>query len=131
MGTQDLRKNKKKMIWLASLLLVIGLVSLYQSHVVHRIVDDVLYDNYYHNVPCQRLPLAFEVEAVVADYTAIVDQIQAISSNIRFEIVKQTCGGADHADVVIYYPGHAKREQIEELLGGKTFFGVTARWINW
>lgn len=119
------------MIWLASLLLLIGLIALYQSHVVHRIVNDVLYDNFNHYVPCNRLPLATEVEAVVADHTAIVDQIQATSSNIRFEIVKQTCGGADHADIVISYPSHALRAQIEQLVGGKTFFGVPTRWINW
>jgi len=119
------------MIWLASLLLLIGLVALYQSHVIQRIVDDLIFDNYNHYVPCKRLPLATEVEEVVADHTLVVDQIQSISPDIQFDIVQQTCGNADHADIVIYYPGHPQREQIEELLGGKTFFGVLVRWINW
>ena len=131
MGTQVLRKNKKTMIWLASLLLLIGLVALYQTHVIQRIVDDVLYDNYNHYVPCNRLPLAAEVEKVVADHSAVVDQIQAISPDVQVKVVKQTCDSADHADIAIYYPGHTQREQIELLLGGKTFFGVPARWINW
>jgi len=128
---KDLRKNKKLMIWLASLLLLVGLVALYQSHVIQRIVFDVLYDNYNHYVPCNRLPSAAEVEGVVADHSPVVDQIQAIAHDIEFKVVKQTCAGAEHADIVIYYPGHAQREQIEALLGGKTFFGVPTRWINW
>lgn len=119
------------MVWLASLLLLIGLAALYQSHVTQRIVDDVLYDNYNHYVPCNRLPLAAEVEKVAADQSAVVDQIQGISPDVQVKIVKQTCESSDHADIVIYYPSHAQREQIEALLGGKTFFGIPARWINW
>jgi uncharacterized protein YbbC (DUF1343 family) len=131
LGQKDLRKNKKTMIWLVSLLLLIGLIALSQSHVIQRIIDDVLYDNYNHYVPCNRLPLAAEVEGVAADHNPVVDRIQAISPDVQFEIVMQSCGGAEHADVVIYYPSHAQREQIEALLGAKTFFGVPARWINW
>jgi hypothetical protein len=33
--------------------------------------------------------------------------------------------------VVIYYPGHSQRVEIERILGGKTFFGLPARWRNW
>jgi hypothetical protein len=77
------------------------------------------------------LPLAAEVEKVIADQRAVVDQIQAISPDVQVKIVKQTCDSSDHADIVIYYPGHAQREQIELLLGGKTFNGVPTRWINW
>ena len=127
----ELRKKRKTVYWLAGLLLIIGLVALYQSHIIQRIVFDVVYDNYNHYIPCKRLPLAVEVEAIVRDNRAVVDQIRAVSSDVDFKIVNQTCGNADHADIVIYYPGHAQREQIEEILGGKTFFNVPARWINW
>lgn len=119
------------MIWLASLLLVAGLFALYQSHVLQRIFDDVLYDSYNHYVPCNRLPLAAEVEKVLADHGAVVDQIQAISPDVQVKIVKQTCSGAERAEIVIYYPVHAHREQIGGMLGGNTFFSVPTRWINW
>jgi hypothetical protein len=131
LGLRELRKNKKTFIWLAGLLLIIGLVGLYQSRVIHRIVSDVVYDNYDHYLPCERLPLTAEVEAAAAGHTAIIDQILALSPNVAFKVEKQVCSGTDHADIVIYYPGHAQREQIEGLLGGKTFFGIPARWINY
>ncbi|TDA65905.1 MAG: hypothetical protein D9V45_02890 [Chloroflexi bacterium] len=122
---------RKRRFWIVIAILVVGLVFLFQSHIIPRILSDVVYDNYDHYLPCERLPLATEVEAVVADHTGTVNQIQAISPDVRFSLEKHVCGGADHADIVIYYPTHAHREQIETILGGKTFFGTPARWINY
>ncbi|MHB8113492.1 MAG: hypothetical protein ACYDHA_08560 [Bellilinea sp.] len=122
---------KKRRFWVTLAILMVGLFFLYQSHIIQRIILDVVYDNYDHFLPCERLPLATEVEAVVADHAGTVNQIQAVSPDMRFSLEKQVCGGGDHADIVIYYPTHAHREQIEAILGGKTFFGTPARWINY
>ena len=122
---------KKRRFWVALAILMAGLFFLYQSHAIQRIISDVVYDNYDHYLPCERLPLAAEVEAVVAAHAGTVNQIKAVSLDGQFNVEKQSCGGAEHADIVIYYPTHAQREQIEEILGGKTFFGIPARWINY
>jgi len=122
---------KKTRFWVALAILMVGLFFLYQSRAIQRIISDVVYDNYDHYLPCERLPLAAEVEAVVAAHADTVNQIQTISPDIQFSLEKRSCSGADHADIVIYYPTHAQREQIEEILGGKTFFGIPARWINY
>ena len=122
---------RKRRFWIAIAILIVGLVFLFQSQVIQRIISDVVYDNYDHYLPCERLPLAAEVEAVVAAHTGTVNQIKAVSPDGLFNIEKQSCGGAEHADIVIYYPTHAHREQIEIILSGKTFFGIPARWINY
>ena len=122
---------RKRRFWIVIAILVVGLVFLFQSQVIQRIISDVVYDSYDHYLPCERLPLAAEVEAVVADHAGTVNQIQAVAPDGLFNIEKQSCGGAEHADIVIYYPTHAYREQIEKILGGKTFFGIPARWINY
>ena len=122
---------KKRRFWVAIAILMVGLVFLFQSHLIQRILSDVVYDNYDHYLPCERLPLVAEVEAVVADHAGTVNQIQAVAPDVRFSLEKQICGGADHTDIVIYYPAHSHREQIEKILGGKTFFGIPVRWINY
>ena len=122
---------KRRRFWIALALLTVGLFFLYQTHAIQRIILDVIYDNYDHYLPCERLPLTAEVEAVVAAHAGTVNLIKAVSPDGQFNIEKQSCSGAEHADIVIYYPTHAQREQIEEILGGKTFFGIPARWINY
>lgn len=122
---------KKRRFWIALAILMMGLVFLYRSHAIQRIILDVVYDNYDHYLSCEHLPLAAEVEAVVAAHNGTVNQIKAVSPDGLFKIEKQSCNGAEHADIVIYYPSHAQREQIEAILGGKTFFGIPVRWINY
>lgn len=124
-------RNNKRMRWLWLAVFIIGLVILLQSHVIQRTVSDVVYDNYDHFLPCERLPLFAEVENILVVHEDMVDQVKGISSQIDIQIDPHTCGGVEHADLVIFYATHAQREQIEEMLGGKTFFGIPARWINW
>jgi hypothetical protein len=40
-----------------------------------------------------------------------------------------TCPGK--ADILIQYPSHQSRLEIEAILGGKTFFGIPCRFQNW
>ena len=121
--------KKRAILLAAGSVVILGLAILFITHVPQRLVDDLLYDNYNHYRSCEQLPLAAEVEKILADHADMVDQIKVISGEMSIE--KRACGGAEHADIVIYYPGHAQRMQIEQLLGGKTFFGIPARWINW
>lgn len=118
---------------LAVLLLLAGalLVGETQTHLLRHWWDAVLYDNYHHYLPCEALPTLPEVETVLLVHQAEVDAIQSIEpgSVVVMPGVLPACPGK--ADVVIHYPSRQVRQAIEQMLGGKTFFGLPARWINW
>ena len=44
------------------------------------------------------------------------------------EIDASTCVG--RGDLIIWYPGHQHREEIEKILRDRTFFGVPVRLRN-
>lgn len=110
-------------------ILVLGL--LYAAHIPQRLVDEVLYDNYNHYLPCERLPQKVEIEQALVEHAIIVDQIRSVSTGVNIQIDEMLCSGTARADLVISYPGHTQRVEIERLLGGKTFFGLPVRWRNW
>jgi hypothetical protein len=103
-----------------------------KNHGLSHLYDDVLYDNYSHYLPCDQLPTVAEVEAAMAEHTDVIARIEQISpSNVVIALSEygDTCPGK--ADILIHYPGHQSRLEIEEILGGKTFFGIPCRFQNW
>lgn len=123
------RSLKNGLIWLLIVLLV-GLVFLLASNAPRRWLDNALYDNYNHYLNCNQLPLASEVQEVWDANQSMRDQITALSPAITLNVVPCEAGGKTHADVLITYASHAQRVSIEELLQGKTFFSIPARWLN-
>lgn len=123
--------KKRIALWTAGSVAILGLIFLFAAHVPQRLVDDLIYDNYNHYLPCERLPQAVEVEQALAEHAATVDQIRALSPNVDVQIGASQCSATKRADLIIFYPGHAQRVEIERILGGKTFFGLPVRWQNW
>lgn len=130
-------KLSKKFVLIAILSLILVLLGVFlvveaQGHWLRHLVDDVLYDNYDHYLPCAQLPDLALVEEVLAAHGALITQLEQLSpGNVMIELddLADTCPGK--ADIVIYYPSHAIRLEIENILGGKTFFGIPCRWRNW
>lgn len=109
---------------------VAGLIVEYTVHPMHHLYDS-LYDNYNHYLPCRRLPEAAEVERILEEHIDTWNQVRALNpgqTNVEMR-TSEECPG--RADVVIWYTSRDERKAIEELLGGKTFFGVPARWRNY
>lgn len=123
--------NKRSILLVAGGVVVLGLVLLFVAHVPQRLADDLLYDNYNHYLPCERLPPATEIERGLAENAAVIDKIRAVSPDVDIQIDEMICHGTDHTDLIISYPGHSQRVEIERILGGKTFFGLPVRWRNW
>ncbi len=115
-------------VFAAGSILVLALVLLFAARVPQRLVDDLIYDNYHHYLPCEQLLTTAEIERALAEHAAIVDQIRAVGTDTDIQMDDEVrCPGTDHADLIIYYPSHSQRQQIEQILGGKTFFGLPVR----
>ena len=123
--------KKRNLLLIVGSIVILGGIVLFMFHIPQRVVDDVLYDNYDHYLPCSSLPKKAEVEQVVRDHVAVVDRIRAVSEDVEFQIDTEKCPGQDWADLIVSYPGHSQRLEIEQILGGKTFFGIPTRWRNW
>lgn len=97
-----------------------------------NVYNDLVLDNYDHWLPCGELPLLEQVEATMTQHQATLGRIYAVaplSGSVSVEVDAATCVG--RGDLVIWYPGHRHREEIEKILGNRTFFGVPVRLRNW
>ena len=123
-------KNRKVAFIIILALVFVILVLLESStHFVHRIIDDVLYDNYHHYLQCEDLPEITVVESAVAENQYIIREIEGLSEGqVTINVDASSCPG--RGSIVIYYPSHAVREQIEDILDGRTFYDVPITLIN-
>ncbi len=100
-----------------------------RTHSIRRLVDDVIYDNRGHYLPCEQLPEISLVESVVAGRRDVIRQIEQIHpGNVGVEVDATTCPGK--ADLLIWYASHADRLRIEAILDADTFFGIPYRLQN-
>lgn len=105
----------------------LGLVET-QTHLMHRFLDDVIYDNRNHYLECEQLPSLAEVERVVEEKHALIEEIEQVNpGNVGMEI-DTSCPGK--ADLIFWYGGHQDRLKIEEMINSETFFGIPYRLQN-
>ena len=50
----------------------------WQTHTLRHFMDDVLYDNWNHYLPCGKLPAAGQVEQVLHEHAAVLEVIAAV-----------------------------------------------------
>lgn len=93
-----------------------------QTKFIRRLVDDALYDNRNHYLPCEQLPPLAEVERVLEEHQDVIRQIEAVNPGL-VGVDVTTCG-AGHADLTFWYATHQDRVAIEQIIGSDTFFGV-------
>lgn len=122
-----------KRVALAIIALIIGLVGVWllesQTKLFHRWLDEQVYDNRNHYLPCDTLPTEAEVRLVMSENTDLVAQIQAVNpGNVGVEVGIPDCPGK--ADMLIWYSSHRDREEIETILGSESFFGIPIRLQN-
>ena len=123
--------KKRLYLIVIGLLILAGLFICFRTHFLRRMVDDMLYDNYNHYLACEDLPQKDEIEQTLAEHTDIIDQIRLISPDVDISIDDMLCHDSDHSDLVISYASHSQRVAVEDIIGGKTFFGIPVRWRNW
>jgi hypothetical protein len=113
-------------ISIASIVLVIciGIVVVEaQTKIARRWVDNVLYDNRYHYLPCEQLPPVSEVERIIQEHQDVIQQIEAVNPGL-VGVEVHTCGAGQTADIIFWYATRKDRAAIEQIIGSETFFGV-------
>jgi hypothetical protein len=117
-------KGKQKIIVVVSLLTAVALLLFleFQAKIIRQTLDDVLYDNRFHYISCEKLPSIAEVEKVIAEHQYVIRQIEAVNPGfVGIEV--NTCG-TGNADITFWYGSHKDRIAIENIIGSDTFFGV-------
>lgn len=123
-------QKKKCLLILCILLFLIAAVLIENStHFLRRVIDDVLYDSYHNYLKCDELPFLEDVEEKVRVHNKTVEQIKSLDINSVLIYVDSTsCVGK--GSIVISYPSKAIRQQIEQILGGSTFYGIPITLLN-
>jgi len=117
-------KAKQKRIVVISLLTAVALLLFleFQAKIIRQTLEDVLYDNRFHRISCEKLPSIAEVEKVIAEHQDVIRQIEAVNPGfVGIEV--NTCG-TGNADITFWYGSHKDRMSIENIIGSDTFFGV-------
>jgi hypothetical protein len=117
-------KGKQKIIMVASLLIAAALLLFlaFQAKIIRRSLDDVIYDNRFHYISCEKLPSIAEVEKALAEHQEVIRQIEAVNPGfVGIEV--NTCGRGN-ADITFWYGSHKDRISIEDMIGSDTFFGI-------
>ena len=99
-----------------------------QTKVLRRTVDDLVYDNKNHYLPCEKLPTESEVRRIVQEHQDVVEAIEQVNPGFVGVEIHPACAGK--ADLLIWYGSHENRLEIERIIGGDTFFGIPYRLNN-
>jgi len=90
---------------------------------IRRAVDDLVYDNRNHYLPCNQLSTEEVVRLVVDEHQDTIERIEAVAPGfVGVEIGTAACPG--RADLLFYYGTHQQRQVVEAIIGEDTFFGV-------
>jgi hypothetical protein len=128
---RKMRKSSKIIIVIS--ILVLACLGVYfveaQTKILHRALDNFVYDNENHYLPCDELPTEVEVRAVVQAHQDVIRAIEAVGPGfIGVEVDTFTCPGK--ADLLIWYGTHQDRLGIKDIIDADTFFGVPYRMVN-
>jgi hypothetical protein len=117
-------KRKQKIIVVVSLLTAVVLLLFleFQAKIIRQTLDDMLYDNRFHYISCEKLPSIAEVEKVIAKHQDVIRQIEAVNPDL-VGIEVNTCG-TGNADITFWYGSHKDRMAIENIIGSDKFYGV-------
>jgi hypothetical protein len=79
-------------------------------------------------LPCEALPDIETVRQVVGEHQDVIQEIENINPGYIFVGINERCNGK--GELYIYYDTVSTREQILEIIGGDTFFGIPYRLFN-
>src|SRR3972149_5932826 len=100
-----------------------------RTKIVRRALDDLIYVNRNHYLPCEKLSAETEVRKIVQEHQDVVQLIEQVNPGlVGVEIDSSICPG--RADLLIWYATHENRLEIEKIIGDDTLFGVPYRLNN-
>jgi hypothetical protein len=123
------KSSKIKAIVSIVVLACLGLVvAEAQTKVLRHTIDNFVYDNKNHYLPCKKLPPEAEVRTIVQDHQDVIQAIERVNPGFVGVEIDTSCAGK--ADLLIWYGTHENRLEIERIIGGDTFFGIPYRLNN-
>jgi len=99
-----------------------------RTKVLRHTIDNLVYDNKNHYLPCEKLPTEAEARRIVQEHQDVIRAIEQVNPGFVGVEIDRPCGGK--ADLVIWYGTHEDRLEIERIIGAGTFFGVPYRLNN-
>ena len=122
------RKNnsKKYAVIIITLVVVISLVSIPVVIYAFDAIKNLL--NYDPELPCDDLPDIEAVRQIVEDHQDVIQEIENINPGYVWVAINERCNGK--GELYIYYDTISTREQILEIIGAETFFGIPYRLFN-
>jgi hypothetical protein len=124
--------SKKILTGLLVLIMVLCLGAILiesRAHVIRQLVDNYIYDNRNHYLPCGKLPAEAEVRTIIQQHQDLIRAVQAVNPGLAgVDVDASACPGK--ADLLIWYASHADRLAIENMIGSDTFFGIPYRMQN-
>ena len=99
-----------------------------QTKVLRHTIDNFVYDNKNHYLPCETLPTEVEVQTIVQEHQDVIEAIERVNPGFVGVEIDTSCAGK--ADLLIWYGTHENRLEIERIIGGDTFFGIPYRLNN-
>ncbi len=100
-----------------------------QLKFLRHAIDNFVYDNKNHYLPCEKLPTEAEVRKIIQEHQDVIQAIEQVNPGlVGIEIDSTTCPG--RADLLIWYASHKNRLEIERIIGSDTFFGIPYRLNN-
>ena len=137
------------------LLLLVMLILEMQFHLIGKTVDNLVYDNKNHYIACKNLPKITVIEATIQAHEDVAKKIikEVGRKYHKSEVIPQwqeggiltdgtdihvsfsyslpsECEGTGRGDILITYPTHKDRVQIEQIINSDTFFGIPYRLRN-
>ncbi len=98
---------------------------------IHHTIDNLLYDNYKHYLPCEQLPTRQEVNRVLEGMPTQRRQIKAVHPGfVTVTLAEDLCPHSGRADILILFASHQDRIAIERNINSDRFFGIPYRLIN-
>jgi hypothetical protein len=126
----DIMTKTRKQGWivLAFLIILAALIWIEsKAHPFGKWISSTVYDNRVHYSSCEELPSLSNVEQVMEDHHDVIQQIENIDPGFIRVYIDSSCPGK--GSLVIEYPSHGDRVQIEALIG-ETFFGIPWKGVN-
>ncbi len=122
------KSQKRGLFVVVTVITIAALVWIeFDTHLIGRWVASTIYDNRANFLSCDELPDLSDVKSLMEQHNQLIQEIKNIDpENIEITI-DNSCPGKGR--LVIYYPSHNVRTQIEELLGD-SFFGIPWKGIN-
>ena len=123
------RRSYLLLDFLAILLSIFALAVILNIDWLRGVVDDLIYDSKHHYLSCDELPTSEEVARVFSEHQEAAQKIKQVNPGfVMVHIDDFTCPSS--SDIVITYPSHRDRVEIEKIINGDTFFGIPYRLIN-